>query len=189
VVVTRGDGVNKRLVAYVAPKAEYATQVLGSGAFAAHIKRELRHDLPGYMIPDDIVALEAIPLTVNGKVNRAALPPVADGCVRGERIAPRNETERRLVEIWKEVLLVDEIGVNEDFFELGGQSLLAMRLIGRMRREFRLEKAELPFGALFESPTIETFAEFIATAREHERMREQERYLISLQGNVEEGVF
>ena len=188
VVVARGDGVNKRLVAYVAPKVEYAAQVLGSGAFAAHIKRELRHDLPGYMIPDDIVALEAIPLTVNGKVNRAALPPVA-GCVRGERIAPRNETERRLVEIWKEILLIDEIGVNQDFFELGGQSLLAMRIIGRMRREFRLEKADLPFRALFENPTIETFAEFIATAREHERMREQERYLISLQGNVEEGVF
>lgn len=187
VVMALGDGVGRRLVAYVVPKGEYLAKSLESDSFAAQVKRELRQHLPGYMIPDDIVAMAEIPLTVNGKVNRATLRSLTDTRGSVERLAPRNDTERRIADIWKEVLQLDDVGIRDDFFALGGQSLLAMRVIGRVRQVFQLGDAELPFATLFENPTVETFAEVMATAAKHERIRRQEAYLASLQDNVEEG--
>ena len=187
VVVALGDGMGRRLVAYVVPKKEHAAKALESDSFAAQVKRELRHHLPAYMIPDDVVPIAEIPLTVNGKVNRAALPAVIRTRAGAERIAPRNDIECRIADIWKEVLNIDDVGVHDDFFALGGQSLLAMRLIGRVRQVFQLGEADLPFATLFENPTIETFAEVMAGAAKHERMRRQEDYLAALLDNVEEG--
>jgi acyl carrier protein len=109
------------------------------------------------------VKLEKIPLTLNGKVDRNALPmpdnsrPELDGAF----VAPRSHTERRLAEIWAEVLDLDSVGVYDNFFDLGGHSLAATRVVARVYQRFQLE---IPLQALFESPTV---AEMAAVINEH----------------------
>jgi acyl carrier protein len=115
------------------------------------------------MIPPVFVKLEKIPLTLNGKVDRNALPmpdnsrPELDGAF----VAPRSHTERRLAEIWAEVLDLDSVGVYDNFFDLGGHSLAATRVVARVYQRFQLE---IPLQALFESPTV---AEMAAVINEH----------------------
>ena len=91
------------------------------------------------MVPAIWVALESIPLTVNGKINRKALPDPELSDVTNEYIAPRNETEQQLAVIWQELLGVAEIGINDNFFELGGHSLLAMRSVSLIRSVLNVE--------------------------------------------------
>jgi amino acid adenylation domain-containing protein len=109
--------------------------------------------LPEYMIPSLFVSLEELPLLPNGKVNRRALP-VPDAS-RPELpkafVAPENPTQVRLVEIWMNVLGVDRVGIHDDFFELGGDSILATRLVSRVRRTFSVE---LPLRELFWKSTV-----------------------------------
>ena len=118
---TSGD---KRLVAYVVsePDRELSTDEL---------RRFLIEKLPDYMVPNNFVMLEHMPLTNNGKIDRHALPEPET--LRPELVdryvAPRTEVERQLTDIWSAVLGVERIGVNDDFFELGGHSLLATQLI------------------------------------------------------------
>ncbi|HEU4556635.1 MAG TPA: AMP-binding protein, partial [Longimicrobium sp.] len=114
----------KRLVAYVVGDVE-------AGVLREHLRREL----PEYMVPAAFVALEALPLTSNGKLDRKALPaPEGDAYARRGYEAPLGETEAALAEIWAEVLGLDRVGRWDHFFELGGHSLLAIRMIGRMGR-------------------------------------------------------
>jgi hypothetical protein len=118
------------------------------------------------MIPSAFVMLERLPLTENGKVNRAALP--APDQQRPELaqsyLAPRNEVEQELVGIWQEVLNVERVGVNDNFFELGGHSLLATRVISRMRQTFKVDFVALV--SFFENPTIAGLARSIGDSRE-----------------------
>jgi len=104
----------------------------------------------GSLVPGHAAAL---PLTPNGKLDRNALPaPEAGGAgPRSAYVAPRTDPERAIAELWSEVLGVERIGVHDDFFELGGQSLLAARLMGRLDSRLGVE---LPLRALFESPTV-----------------------------------
>jgi len=104
------------------------------------------------MVPAAFVVLDALPKTGSGKVDRRALPaPEASGSPAESYVAPETEAERRLAEIWAEVLRVERVGVRDDFFALGGHSLLATQVVSRVRQAFG---AELPLRTIFEHPTV-----------------------------------
>jgi amino acid adenylation domain-containing protein len=142
VVAKPADDGTKRLVAYVAPQAgEVDLDALRATA---------KEWLPGYMVPDAFVVLDQLPLTPNGKLDRRALPepPAATGSADQ---GPRTESERVLCDLFAEVLGMPSVGVDDDFFELGGQSLLAMRLINRIQD---VTGTTLPIVALFDAGTV-----------------------------------
>nr|WP_306437733.1 non-ribosomal peptide synthetase [Corallococcus sp. AB049A] len=148
VVVAKGEAADKRLVAYVTPKAEASLEVEA-------LKAHLRQGLPEYMVPSAFVVLEALPLNSNGKVDRKALPEPEAQQSGTSYEAPRTETEAKLASIWAEVLRLPQVGVKDSFFELGGHSLLATQVVSRVRAELGVE---LPLRALFESSTVEALA-------------------------------
>jgi acyl carrier protein len=117
----------------------------------------LRQQLPEYMLPSLFVGLEQLPLTPNGKVDRKALPaPEGRPDLEATYVAPRNDAEIALAEIWREVLRVDRVGVHDNFFELGGDSISSIRVVSRIRQAF---ETELPLRAVFVAPTIAELAE------------------------------
>jgi amino acid adenylation domain-containing protein len=137
------------------------------GAAVAALREHLRERLPEYLVPAAFVALDWLPLTPSGKLDRRALPaPDFGGEAGGERVAPRTPTEELLSGIWLEVLELDEgdgeprayVGVDENFFELGGHSLLATQVVARARQAFGVE---LPLRVVFEAPTLGALAERI----------------------------
>ncbi|MDB4947764.1 MAG: hybrid non-ribosomal peptide synthase/polyketide synthase [Gemmatimonadetes bacterium] len=127
-VAARADGPGeKRLVAYVVPAGAEAPT-------AAELRAHLKERLPDYMVPAFVVTLDVLPLTPNGKVDRRALPApevAASVDAGGPAGEPRTETERRLTELWAEVLGVPHVGVHDNFFELGGDSILSIQIIAR----------------------------------------------------------
>jgi acyl-coenzyme A synthetase/AMP-(fatty) acid ligase/acyl carrier protein len=148
VAVAREDAPgDKRLVAYVVSTQDQASLTPGE------LRAALQTKLPGYMLPSAFVFLNALPLTPNGKINRRALP--APDATRPELneafAAPGTPTEEALATIWREVLGVERVGVRDDFFGLGGHSLLVTKVISRVRESFQVE---LPMGQFFETPTI-----------------------------------
>jgi amino acid adenylation domain-containing protein len=152
VVAQDGPGVGgRRLVAYVVAAAEVTP---------GEIRAQLRERLPEYMVPANVVMLDELPLTANGKVDREALPKATAQAPTTASIArePRTEVEQALAAIWREVLGLQRVGVQQNFFDLGGHSLLAGRILYRVREVFRVD---LPLRSLFETPTIEGFAESI----------------------------
>lgn len=166
VVIDRIDGVqeslvshdevdgNKFLVAYVA---------LGSGkssnstVTASKLADDLRQSLPPYMIPARYVMLETFPKTINGKIDREALPSPDQGDVPHDanHVPPRDSMEQRLADLWKEVLHLPEIGIHDDFFLLGGSSLLVTQVITRLTTDLAVD---LPVRDFFANPTIATSA-------------------------------
>ncbi len=141
-----------RLVAYVT----------GDGARADELRSHLRALLPAFMIPSEIVCLEAFPRTPSGKVDRLALPaPGPDLRMQMEApyVMPRTEIERVLAEVWSEVLGQARIGVEDDFFALGGHSLRAVEMLARV--EERMGE-RLPLAAVFEAPTVAALARRLA---------------------------
>ena len=113
------------------------------------------------MVPQIWVELEQLPLTPNGKVNRKALPePDMSGLLQNQFVAPRNEKDIVLCEIWQEVLGVEKIGIQDDFFELGGHSLTAMRLVAAISRELEIE---FEIRDLFQYPNICALSDFLST--------------------------
>ncbi|MBW5425972.1 amino acid adenylation domain-containing protein, partial [Streptomyces sp. BG9H] len=127
VVVARQDGPgDKQLIGYV-------TAADGSGMDAEDLRAYVSDRLPEYMVPAAILALDTLPLTVNGKVDRAALP-APDFATRVTGREPRTETERVLCDVFAEVLGLDRVGVEDGFFELGGDSISSMQLASRARR-------------------------------------------------------
>ena len=150
VVVTREDQPgDMRLVAYLANSA-------GATIDLAALDRHLRSRLPQYMVPQHIVTLDAIPLLPNGKVDRKALPkPSATRQETTERIEPRNDRERVVMQTMERVLNLPGLGIRDDFFALGGHSLLAARLATLLSREFSVT---VPLRTLFEAPTAERLA-------------------------------
>jgi amino acid adenylation domain-containing protein/FkbH-like protein len=150
---TPGD---RRLVGYVVPQA-------GANLTTVELQAGLRKHLPEYMVPAAIVQLQSLPLTPNGKVDRKALPAPEPGAASESYVAPRNATEERVAAIWAEVLHLERVSVESDFFALGGHSLLAAQVISRLRQAFQIE---IPLKAMFEAPKLASLAERInATKR------------------------
>lgn len=155
VVVVREDVPgDKRLVAYVAPRE-------GSVCDPSGLRRALREMLPDYMVPAAILSLQEFPLTANGKVDRASLPAPSDEPAHegAQSIEPRNRIELQLVAIWEQVLGITPIGVRDNFFALGGYSLLALRMFSAIEQTFG---TRLPMALLFQAPTIEQLADVLA---------------------------
>jgi amino acid adenylation domain-containing protein len=147
-VIDREDGSgNKYLCAYV---------VLGNGTGAGTLREYLAAQLPEFMVPSGFVEMKELPRTLNGKIDRKALPALEEA--RREKkteVRPRTPVEEIVAGIWSEVLRVRQVGVEENFFELGGHSLLATQIISRIRESLHVE---LPLRALFESPRLSDLA-------------------------------
>jgi amino acid adenylation domain-containing protein len=141
VVVARDAGAGeRRLVAYLVAAA-------GRPPTTTELRAHLRRSLPGYMVPDAFVGLDALPHTPNGKLDRAALPaPEGRPDLDAAYAAPRTPTEGVLAALWAELLGIDRVGAHDNFFDLGGHSLLATRLIAAMERRFGVR---LPLALLF----------------------------------------
>jgi acyl carrier protein len=123
---------------------------------ASDLRDFLARTLPDYMLPSAFVRIESLPLTPNGKVNRKGLPaPDHVAAPEAVRIAPRDMVERALAEMWQTLLTVPEVGIRDNFFEMGGHSLLAVQLLAEVEKTFG---KRLPLITLFEGPTIEKVA-------------------------------
>ena len=142
---------DKNLVAYYIADAEIST---------ADLKNHLKNYLPDYMIPSYFKKMESFPLTDNGKVDRKSLcsQSTISKQENTDYVAPESEFEKMLSEIWSEVLQIEKIGLYDNFLELGGNSLAAIRITSRLNNAFDLE---LPVNMIFENPTISQLAEQI----------------------------
>ncbi len=149
VVLVREDRPKQQqLVAYVVPNS---TQPINS----SNLQQFLQEQLPNYMIPTAFVMLEAFPTTPNGKIDRRALPKPQLQERENTFIAARTKTEIQLTQLWSEVLGVETVGIDDNFFEIGGNSLLTTKLILKIRAAFQVN---LPLRSLFESPTVASLA-------------------------------
>jgi amino acid adenylation domain-containing protein len=164
-----------QLIAYLVPSQHSAPTI-------SALRHFIQERLPDYMIPSVFVMLDALPLTVNGKVDRRALlelDPVGSE-LEGTFIAPHNPVEKKLAEIWAQVLGLDTVNVHDNFFELGGHSLLATQVLSRLRDAFQVE---LPLRALFEAPTIAGLARAVVQCQ---GAREEADELAHLLAEVED---
>jgi len=155
VVVARDEGpTEKRLVAYIVTTEK-------PGPTVSTLRCALAEKLPDYMVPSTFVTLDALPLTPTGKVDRRELPVPAP--TRPELntffVGPRTSVEKALSQIWAEVLSLKEVGVHDRFFDLGGHSLTATRVVSRVIKQFQ---TEVPLQVLFQSPTVADMAAVIA---------------------------
>jgi amino acid adenylation domain-containing protein len=151
-----------RLVAYALPRAGKRFDASAGAALRAWLGERL----PEYLIPAAVVPLDAFPLTPNGKVDRRALPVPA--LSEREGVAPSTGTEVALAAVWAEVLRVDRVHADDDFFELGGQSLLAAQVAARVRDRMGVE---LPLRHVFESPVLADLAAAVDAARDAAHLR------------------
>jgi amino acid adenylation domain-containing protein len=142
VVLTHGQGADRALVAYLVPP-------LPEGA--AGLREHLQASLPEAMVPSAFVFLRSMPLSPNGKVDRKALARIEPERETAAFVMPRTLLEERLVGIWSELLGAERVGAEDHFFHLGGHSLMAMRLVSRVRETFGVE---LPLREVFEAPTL-----------------------------------
>jgi amino acid adenylation domain-containing protein len=180
VVVAREDipGL-KCLVAYIVPTSTPAPT-------ASALRSALAAKLPGYMIPSSFVFLDAMPMIGIGKVDRRALPDPGKNRPKLDTpfVPPRTSIEDQLSRIWSEVLSLDQVGIDDDFFDLGGHSLAATRVVSQVIQQFQLE---LPLQSLFTAPTV---AEMAAVITEHQGKKldekEMERILTELESLTEE---
>lgn len=150
VVAADEDRFGKRLVAYIIPEN-------GMTINQRQLKDYLKEHLPDYMLPAALTILNTLPLTSNGKVDRQALPaPDTDRSLKLATFAmPRDSLELELVQIWEEVMNIRPIGVTDNFFDIGGHSLLAVRLMALIQQQF---ERELPLSILFQGGTVEHLA-------------------------------
>jgi amino acid adenylation domain-containing protein len=150
VIAKPGASGDARLIAYYASERQ-------PGATADELRKFLGANLADYMVPSTFVKLDALPLTSNGKVNRNALPEPSNERpdLKESYQSPRNATEQALVEIWEGLLDVRPVGVHDNFFDLGGHSLTATRLVSEVTRHFEWE---LPLQQLFQCPTVAEIA-------------------------------
>ncbi|MDM5281496.1 amino acid adenylation domain-containing protein [Paenibacillus silvae] len=130
---------------------------------ASELRKRLARKLPSYMIPSYFVQMDQLPVTVNGKVDRRALPKPERKYSGTDYVAPRTPTEKKLAEIWSSVLGIEQIGAQDHFFDIGGHSLKAMMLVSRIHKEFQVE---FPLKEIFAYPTLEELARYIEGGRE-----------------------
>ncbi|WP_176728540.1 non-ribosomal peptide synthetase, partial [Planobispora rosea] len=147
------DG-DRRVIAYIVPAP-------GGGAppATAEVLRHCRESLPDYMVPALFVTLDALPVSPNGKLDRAALPrPGTDRPDLGGYVPPRGRLQRELAGIWTALLGLDRVGAHDHFFDVGGHSLLASRLLARVRKTF---SCEVPLADFLAAPTVAALAELV----------------------------
>lgn len=143
-----------RLVAYLVmlnPVEKLDTQA---------VRQALQQQLPNYMVPSAFVVLDRFPLTPNGKINRAALPAPEFGNSKDVFVAPRNQMESDLARIWQELFGIEQVGIHDDFFGLGGDSLLAIRLLSQIHSHFHIS---LPLQKAFQARSVAEMADVIKT--------------------------
>lgn len=144
---------NKRLAAYLV--AEH-----GNTADTEAVKTHLKQHLPEYMLPSAWLWLDAMPLNANGKLDRNALPASAASCNDAPAyVAPRDEAEQAVADIWREVLGVRQVSIHDDFFELGGHSLSGVQVTAKVQELFNIE---MPVNILFEAATVAQYVERLA---------------------------
>jgi amino acid adenylation domain-containing protein len=154
-VVVKETANGKHLVGYLVA----ADSALAEAERLDRIRQRLRCELPEYMVPLHWIWLERMPLNANGKLDRRALPEVEIGQLQGQDyLAPRNELEQTLADIWAQVLKVERVGVLDNFFELGGHSLLATQIASRVQKTLQ---RNVPLRAMFECSTVEELAGYI----------------------------
>ncbi|ASZ12188.1 hypothetical protein CK934_15080 [Chitinophaga sp. MD30] len=171
VVVKKDTTGNNKLVAYYVPKADVFHQFEGNvEQLQRHIRIGLKERLPDYMIPQDLILMEQLPLTTNGKMDRLALS-VRDDIHLGTSgyIAPVTDIEKMLAQIWQELLEVEKVGLQDNFFDLGGHSLLAVQLLHRLAGE------HLSLDQLFECQDIRSQAALIEKGRVLQEITRQKR--------------
>jgi amino acid adenylation domain-containing protein len=170
VVARNNNSGDERLVAYVVPTLRPAPDV-------SELRTFLRAKLPEYMVPWAFVTLDAMPLTATHKIDRKALPDPSTSRpnIATPYVGPKTPTEQELARIWAEVLSVDQVGIHDDFFALGGHSLAASRVISRVIAVFQLQ---LPIRALFDSPTVAAMADVIADNVKQKASEEDLRRLL-----------
>ena len=163
VVIAREDETgDKRLVAYVVPELENQKSENGSRRVRiSELREHLLGKLPEYMVPSAYVQLEKLPLNHNGKLDRNSLPQPDTDTLEQEYAGPRNSTEETLCRLWQEILRRERVGIHDNFFKIGGHSLMAVQLATRIREGFKLD---IPLQQMFESPTIAQLAEAIDQA-------------------------
>lgn len=163
VVLVREDHPgDRRLVAYLVTAG-------GTDISISDLRVFMQQKVPDYMVPSAFVRLDALPLTSNGKVDRKALPK-PDGLTAGPRsnyVAPRAEFERRLADIWQQVLRVETVGVEDNFFDLGGHSLLLVRLVQEIQRSMNLKISLMD---AFEHPTVASLARHLNYKKPEEKI-------------------
>jgi amino acid adenylation domain-containing protein len=179
VVTTRQNPANEtELIAYLTPQQGHLT--------VNELRAFLEKKLPQYMIPAAFMILDAMPIAPNGKIDRRALPAIGRARPKLDHpfVPPRDAVERALVNIWMEVLFIDQVGIHDRFLDLGGTSLAATRVLSRVFRKYRLE---LPIQSLLQSPTIAEMAQTI-TEREANKLNQQDlaRILAELESLSEE---
>jgi acyl carrier protein len=151
VVVVREDTPgDRRLVAYVVTAA-------GGGVVIDEVREWVKARLPEYMVPASVMVLDGLPVTGNGKLDRRALP-VPEYVSEVGYVAARNPTEEALAEIWADVLGATRAGVHDNFFDLGGNSILSLQIVESIQLEFGID---LPVRVFFDSPTIAALADAV----------------------------
>ncbi len=148
VAVRGGDSETKRILAWVQP-------ITGSAPSTAEIAGYLAQRLPAFMCPDAIGIVDSFPINANGKIDTRALPDPQGQVPQTTRAAPVGKTEQRLAFLWSELLGVEEVSRDDEFFSLGGHSLMALRMFSRINREF---DRSLPLSALISHPTVRELA-------------------------------
>jgi amino acid adenylation domain-containing protein len=150
-VVVHNDGDDQNIVAYLVP-------VPGVPLTPAELRSALLQTLPEYMIPAAFVMIEAMPTTPNGKLDRKALPAPIVARKTRDSVPPETATQITLARIWESLLKVQSVGIHESFFDLGGHSILAARLMAQIRSSFGVQMA---FHNIFRAPTISRLATLI----------------------------
>gem|GEM_PF-6955515 len=166
---------DQRLVAYIIGAS-------GERLSASELRAHLKRFLPSYMIPAAFVPIDALPLMPNGKLDRAALP--APDSARSDQVyvAPRTPLQVLIAGVWQEVLGIEQVGLHDSFFDLGGYSLVATRVVARIRGLFQIE---LPLRALFQTPTLLAFSDEVLS--QQATSPQMQRILEKLNARADEG--
>jgi acyl-coenzyme A synthetase/AMP-(fatty) acid ligase/acyl carrier protein len=159
VVAQTDENGTKRLIAYYACSSE-------GGPAPRELRQFLQGKLPQYMVPSLFVALESLPLSTNGKVDRSALPAAAFGADSSSAEAPTNAIDQTVLDLWRRVLRVERVGLDDNFFDIGGDSLLLVAVHSNLQK---LLNIEIPVTDLFEYTTVRTLGKHLRddTTAEH----------------------
>ncbi len=159
VLARNDDGKGLKLVAYLA--TPYAAESNPGALDIEQVKAALGKDLPSYMIPALYVQLATLPLTINGKIDRKALPkPQESDRQKAEHIGAQTPLQQQLVELWQQVLGLNQVGIADNFFRLGGDSIIAIQLVARARQQ----GLQMSVKQLFEQPTISALSAVVAAS-------------------------